>query len=103
MSFDTVVAYTFKADIYCPACIVRSFKNVAPDHVVDDLNYAEEILAAAATIIGLDRLDEHTFDSDDFPKACFRHHFEDKRYEAESNPDDDGITHCGGCDAIVDE
>lgn len=80
-------AYTFKADIYHPQCIVPAMarteefegwglaQGIEMD-VEDNLNEIAEAFV-------FDREDETTFDSDEFPKAAFSHQLEDDT--------------CGGC------
>lgn len=60
-AFD-ITGYTFQARIVCPVC------------VADALNLplvGEEHLTVLAESLGIDRMDENTFDSDDFPKVIF--------------------------------
>lgn len=61
---STVVGYAYKADIWCPACMEESslLEGVKPAS-------AEWMLDDAATRLGVDRHDECSFDSDDFPKV----------------------------------
>lgn len=73
-----IVAYTYNADIYCPDCIIdvlptgegQAFdgwalaEGAAPMAVEDNLS---EIAVA----FGIDRHDEKSFDSGDFPKVIF--------------------------------
>ena len=78
---DTIVGYTFKAETLCPAC---TFKAVLADLRIDgplgtkaatDLwnEDTEAMLDFFAPICDppVDRQDEYTFDSDDFPKVLF--------------------------------
>lgn len=75
MRSTDIVAYTFNADVYCPACI--------GDTVADDARYdgwrvahpavmsAEDNLNEIAAAFQIDRDNEHSFHSDDFPKVVF--------------------------------
>jgi hypothetical protein len=75
---DDIAAYDYKADRYCAACAVQHMKNTLSaaeweryrqsDWPVTD----EADLDVMAEIRGIDREDESTFDSDDFPKVVFR-------------------------------
>lgn len=65
-SFD-IVGYTFRADLYCSDCIVAQ---VCGGEVAFTLD-TELVLDDAADAKGIDRQEEHTFDSDDFPKVIF--------------------------------
>jgi len=94
LRFDTVVAYTYKADIYCPSCVFTAFQRQASPTYVEHLTDTEQVLDAAADKLGIDRYDEHTFDTDDFPKVCFSHHLEDWS--------DDGCI-CGGCHEPIND
>jgi len=80
-----VTGYTFRADNYCPTCIGREIAELSESGVADDLNrwQVEDALDAIAEALKVDRDNEATFDSDDFPKVIL-------------SLDDDGIT-CGSC------
>ena len=61
-----VVGYTFRADLYCPGCalIVAAERPLASS--------VEAQLDLIAVRSGMDRQDERSFDSGDFPKVLFR-------------------------------
>jgi hypothetical protein len=68
-----IVGYTFNADIYCPSHIVARLT-----HNPGDVNYCcativepEPHLDLIARIDGINREDESTYDSDEFPKVIF--------------------------------
>lgn len=71
----TPAAYIFKADMYCPGCIVgamvstQGFKGwgLAGGITMPVEENLDEIAAAFA----IDRDDETSFDSDEFPKVVF--------------------------------
>lgn len=73
-----VVGYIFRADLYCPAHIGAA---VAADARYDGWALApgaapmtaEADLDEIAVAFGIDRHDETSFDSDDFPKVVFAH------------------------------
>lgn len=67
MKADSIVGYTFRAETLCPACTVKEV--VPPD--LAELGSTEMVLNFAAEQIGVNREDEHSFDSDDFPKVIF--------------------------------
>lgn len=88
-----ITGYIYRADNYCPSCLgaevvkaliplenqrkfVEGWKELSREQV-------EEVLYKIATTIGVDRDDEITFDSDEFPKVIL-------------SLDDDGLT-CGAC------
>lgn len=63
-----IVGYTYQADIWCPGCTRNAF--------IDKLaiNYGrttENVLDAVAKLHEIDRHDERSYDSDDFPKVIF--------------------------------
>lgn len=78
---DTIVAYTYDAEQLCPACTVAAllkrfpFNGPFEGHDRSDRN--EWVLDTIADAIELDRSDEHSFDSGDFPKVVFADMVED--------------------------
>ncbi len=72
-----IVAYTYKADIYCPGCIVTQ---VSHSPVAGLLESAEQALDVFAKLREIDRYDESTFDSDDFPKVVFASQLEEPEH-----------------------
>lgn len=83
-SFD-IVAYTYKADIYCPADTIQMLVDdgIAAPAALWDMS-PEEALDQIAGSLAIARDDEHSFDSDEFPKVVFRDQLEDEE-------------HCGKC------
>lgn len=75
--FD-IVAYTYRADLYCPECIVDVAGGILGRESAFHLDSTESRLNALAKARGIDREDEATFDSDDFPKVVFRDQVEDE-------------------------
>lgn len=72
-----IAAYTYRASIYCPTCIIASLPT-GPDGAFygwKDVSIppmsAEDNLDEIAAAFGIDRQDEYSFDSDDFPKVIF--------------------------------
>lgn len=73
-----IVGYTYNADTYCPTHAVFALPTgpgqaydgwaLAPDATVLS---PEDNLDEIAAAFGINRSDEHTFDSDDFPKVIF--------------------------------
>lgn len=67
MMSDYYPGYTFKAENYCPDCIIPAMSGVK-----EDIGYVwsvEGVLDQIAGFIRVDRQDENTFDSGDFPKV----------------------------------
>lgn len=66
---DAIVGYSYKAATYCPEHLIELMvqngtaspgaRGMAPEDVLDQLAAGE----------GIEREDEHSFDSDDFPKV----------------------------------
>ena len=75
-----IVGYTYAADIVCPDHVVSGMG----EHRRENEN-AEHALDRIAMRRGIDRQDERSFDSDDFPKVIF----------ADSVTDDDICGSCG--------
>lgn len=81
-----IVGYAFRADTYCPSDIVGALPTgegepfdgwaLAPGvHMTTEDNLDEIAFA-----FGIDRQDEHSFDSWDFPKVIFASSVEDDEY-----------------------
>lgn len=95
MNATDISSYIFWADLYHPECILEVLTSTQeyngwalapgapPEPVEDQLN---EIAAT----FGVDRTDETSFDSGDFPKVVFA--YEIQRGEV-----------CGGCGGFLDE
>lgn len=73
----TVVGYTYQADTYCPSCTASrvtanpgdAAHGVRPPLHRRTSEQAEAVIASAARIKGIDRTDETSYDSGDFPKV----------------------------------
>jgi hypothetical protein len=82
-SYD-IAAFAFQAGLYCPGCI----QVVLPEDPRYDgwavaqptMMTAEDNLNEVATAFGINRQDESTFDSDDFPKVVFAGQLEGDEY-----------------------
>lgn len=83
---DAIVGYTYDAEQLCPKCCVDSIVLDASKPPFKDLN-AEQILDIVANTVytSVDRQDERTFDSNEFPKVIFASQVED----------DEQCYHCG--------
>lgn len=63
-----IAGYSYQADTYCPSCIVAAVTGIGcpcPDS--DTENHLDGIAAGR----GIDRYDERSYDSGDFPKVIF--------------------------------
>jgi hypothetical protein len=84
MHSGDIIAYTYRADNYCPDCIIPELLKRAEIAAKADTSEGlwrwdvEGELDAIARIVGIDRQDENTFDSDDFPKVVFADMVEDE-------------------------
>lgn len=68
-----IAGYTYDADNFCAACVVKLVRRVLIARYGFSVGgfTAEEFLDNAANRLGIDRQDEDTFVSDDFPKVIF--------------------------------
>ena len=78
-----IVGYTFRADIYCPECIVGALPT-GDGEAFDGWalaggvrKSAEDNLSEVAAAFGINRDNESSFDSGDFPKVIFASMTED--------------------------
>lgn len=75
---DDIVGYTYAADTYCPNCIIDALPT-GKGEKFDGWGLAkgvtmsaEQNLSEMAPPFCIDRMDEFSFDSNDFPKVIFR-------------------------------
>lgn len=62
-----IAGYAYQAETLCPTCTVLSVTGAG----YPTKSTYEATLDDAAQRLGIDRYDERTFDSDDFPKVIF--------------------------------
>lgn len=80
----TIIGYAFNADIYCDGvCIIRALNEIGPiiydraeritdvTQLFDGSATVEDALAVIAGHRNIDRDDERSYDSGDFPKVIF--------------------------------
>lgn len=75
-----IVGYTYQADNHCPDCtrLVATLRGLEAGAGPDaDTDTAESALDAWAKADGVNRQDERSFDSGDFPKVIFASMVED--------------------------
>ncbi len=87
-----IVGYAYRAEIWCHDCM-STYLLTLPGNS-DRMKVAatpptEDLLDELAAKYEVDRLDEYSFDSDDFPKVVFRYHLTDHANE--------GIEECHHC------
>ena len=66
---DELAAYLYRAELYCPACIIEALiaaRDASP--AARDMP-PETVLDQCADAMAIDRADETTYDSDEFPKV----------------------------------
>ncbi len=63
-----IVAYLYRAELVCEHCADSAQSG---PFAYGDLPRVEDRLNACASARGIDRMDERTFDSDEFPKMVF--------------------------------
>lgn len=78
-----ITAYTYRADTYCPTCLIETMIARGEASPAARDMPTEEVLDQVAEANGIDRYNEHTFDTDAFPKVIF-------------GVEDDGLE-CGMC------
>ena len=80
MNSTDIVGYTYRADNYCPTCILLELGGIAVPPESEQPN-TERVLDCVATVIGIDRYREATFDSGQFPKVVFLSDLDLAEYE----------------------
>lgn len=93
-----IVAYTYHAELLCPSCVVGNMVSDEHNAQSETMNNATHYLADAETnldamakAVGIDRYNEHSYDSDDFPKVVFSSQANDTDWE-----------HCDQCADCID-
>jgi len=79
MNLWDIVGYVYNADIYCEDCIAAMFEREDED-APSIFDGAETILDDEARRRGIDRDDESSYDSNDFPKAILASEVEGDEY-----------------------
>ena len=80
MNATQIVAYTYRAEILCPACVIESMvahRDASP--ATRDMG-AEPALDQIAGANAIDREDEYSFDSSYFPKVVLSSQVEPDEY-----------------------
>ena len=93
---STIVGYAYRADIWCGQCVRTELRHRHPVTLgyhlctYDQECTLEEWIDKAGSRLGVDRQDEYSFDSDDFPKIVTLGHV-----DFHSNEDLDVCGECG--------
>ncbi len=102
-----IVGYTYRADVYCGDCTREITKRMLPEVGVatmyGDCGSAEELLGEWASAIGLDRDDERSYDSGDFPKVILRDSAHDVCSLANDYSPGQCGDRCGACGEPIGE
>lgn len=95
-----IVGYTYKADMYCPRCALKAIWQGWHKEIADDIRepYIEGALDLFAAVLGIERDDESTFDSAQFPKVVYRN----QTYHPDAEHTGGLADHCGSCGEILD-
>lgn len=91
MHATDIVGYSFNADTYCVDCIVSVVTNGTYPSGSFARSEVESKLDAIAQYDRIDRMDEHSFDSSEFPKVIF----------ADSVHSGDSPDYCGKCHELL--
>ncbi len=84
-----IVAYTYQAEQLCPDCVMARFN--ADGRLGSDV---ETVLDWHAKVLGIDRQDEYSFDSGDFPKVIFASQIEGPAFDGDTWYDADLCDDC---------
>lgn len=73
-----IEAYTYQAETLCPECVIEvMIAKGEASPAARDMD-TEEVLGQIAEANGIDRMDERSYDSGDFPKVVFHSDIEDE-------------------------
>lgn len=99
-----IVGYSFQADIYCPECILDEVEYMYSPGLSDVSGASmEKILDALAELHKIDRHNESSFDSGEFPKIILREHLNDWLHEYDNGYGVASVSpaHCGSCSEVL--
>lgn len=66
-----IVGYTYNAENLCPACVIETLIAQGEASPAARDMPTEDALEQIASANGIDRMDERSYDSGDFPKVIF--------------------------------
>lgn len=85
---DDRAAYTYRAELYCPACTIEAMIAAGIAAPAGRDMPIEDVLDQCAAAMALDRTDQTSFDSSEFPKPALLDSL-------------DSTDRCGGCHAAL--
>ena len=83
MKSDHIAGYSFNTENMCETCILEAFTGVKEN--VGFVFSIEGVLDQIAGAMKIDRMDERSFDSSEFPKVIFNYQLEDGEKCAKCN------------------
>jgi hypothetical protein len=99
--FD-VAGYTYNAENYCSGCIIEAFSGI-PENIGWEWS-VEGVLDVIAAVMKVNRDDENSFDSSEFPKRIMCDSATNAAYFAQSiaaQIHDDSVEHCKCGNTII--
>lgn len=104
-----IPAYTANAENLCADCVFAAYEGEARaagwDGAYNYFTGAEPVLDAVAAARGIDRSDERTFDSSEFPKVIFAEQLEGETCQDRECEEDHEGGHpetCAGCAQVIE-
>lgn len=70
-TFDEITGYVYKAETFCPRCLKRHLYHSGKIDKTMKSQTVEDMLDLLAMELKVNRFDEWSFNSDDFPKVIF--------------------------------
>lgn len=101
MRGSDLVAYMFEADLYCETDLVARLIREGRLSVTAESMPTELALDQLAGVEGIDRENERSFDSDDFPKPVLREQCIPQ--DDESELEEEYPSMCGECGCVLAE
>lgn len=68
---DELAGYLYRADVYCPACVIEAMIAVGDASPAAQDMAVEAVLDQCADAMAIDRADETSYDSSELPKVVF--------------------------------
>jgi hypothetical protein len=74
---DEIAAYTYMSDTYCPPCLIGHMVRTGEASLDARDMPTEHVLDQCAAANAIERTDEASYDSSEFPKVVFLHQLAD--------------------------